>query len=70
MTIKEGYAMTQPDKDAQTAEQASKDQFFARVAQLSEEMILAHGKEFTMGTLVLAAQWIAADRISPAPGRH
>ncbi len=70
MTIKEGYAMTQPDKDAQTTEQASKDQFFARVAQLSEEMILAHGKDFTMGTLVLAAQWIAIDRISAAPGRH
>ncbi len=52
------------------SEDASKDQFFARVAELSEEMILAHGKDFAMGTLVLAARWIAADRIKAVPGRH
>ncbi|MDD2869984.1 hypothetical protein [Neomegalonema sp.] len=65
--------MKQPETaapPAETGEDASKDQFFARVAELSEEMILAHGKDFAMGTLVLAARWIAADRIKGAPGRH
>lgn len=54
----------------QSHEDASKDAFFARIAEVSEEMIAAHGKEFAMGTLVLAARWIASDKISEAPGRH
>jgi hypothetical protein len=37
----------------------SKDAFFDRVGRLAEEMIAAHGKDFTMGTLVLAARFIA-----------
>lgn len=53
-----------------TAEEASKDAFFTRVAELSEEMIRAHGKEFAMGTLVLAARWIAADKINPDRPPH
>lgn len=53
-----------------TPEDASKDAFFARIAEISEEMIAAHGKDFAMGTLVLAARWIAADKISAAPHRH
>jgi hypothetical protein len=40
-------------------EDTSKDAFFVRVGKLSEEMIAAHGKEFAMGTLVLAARFIA-----------
>jgi hypothetical protein len=40
-------------------EDTSKDAFFERVGQLAEEMIAAHGKEFAMGTLVLAARFIA-----------
>ena len=40
-------------------EDTSKDAFFVRVGQLAEEMIAAHGKEFAMGTLVLAARFIA-----------
>ncbi len=47
-----------------TDEERSKDEFFQRVAQLSEEMVARHGREFTMGTLVLAARWIAENRIS------
>jgi hypothetical protein len=39
-------------------EDKSKDRFFERVGELSEEMIAAHGKDFTMGTLVLAARFI------------
>lgn len=37
----------------------SKDKFFERVGRLAEEMIAAHGKDFAMGTLVLAARFIA-----------
>ena len=49
-----------------TAEYKSKDEFFNRLAKLSEEMIANHGKEFSMGALVLAARWIAEDRIGNA----
>jgi hypothetical protein len=42
-----------------TEEDQSKDRFFERVGELAEEMIAAHGKEFTMGTLILAARFIA-----------
>jgi uncharacterized membrane protein YheB (UPF0754 family) len=45
-----------------TAEDVSKDRFFERVAALAQEMIDAHGREFTMGTLVLAARGRQADR--------
>ena len=37
----------------------SKDRFFQQLAQLSNEMIEAHGKDFSMGALVLAARFIA-----------
>jgi hypothetical protein len=40
-------------------EDFSKDRFFERVGALAEEMIAAHGKDFAMGTLVLAARFIA-----------
>lgn len=46
-----------------TPEEASKDAFFARIAEISQEMIQAHGKDFAMGTLVLAARWIASDKM-------
>jgi hypothetical protein len=42
-----------------TDEDASKDRFFAEAGALADKMIAAHGKEFAMGTLVLAARWIA-----------
>jgi hypothetical protein len=42
-----------------TAEDTSKDGFFDRVGRLAEEMIAVHGKDFAMGTLVLAARFIA-----------
>lgn len=41
----------------------SKDEFFRRLAELSEEMVARHGKDFSMGALVLAARWIAEDRV-------
>ena len=37
----------------------SKDRFFTALAKLVDQMIAAHGKDFTMGTLVLAARFIA-----------
>ncbi len=40
-------------------EDTSKDSLFQRVGLLAEEMIAAHGKDFAMGTLVLAARFIA-----------
>ena len=43
---------------------------FQRVAEISEEMVAAHGKDFAMGTLVLAARWIASDKVSAAPAPH
>jgi len=50
--------------DALTDEDRSKDLFFERLAAVSEEMVAAHGKEFAMGALVLAARWIAEDKVT------
>jgi hypothetical protein len=46
-----------PDGGAE--DDRSKDAFFVRLAEVAEAMIAKHGKEFTMGTLVLAARFIA-----------
>ncbi|MGC9268957.1 hypothetical protein [Acidiphilium sp.] len=40
-------------------EDLSKDQFFRELGVIAERMIAAHGKDFAMGALVLAARWIA-----------
>lgn len=49
-------------------EDVSKDRFFARLGDLAEEMIVAHGKDFTMGSLVLAARFIAEGKpVGPRP---
>ncbi len=52
-----------------TDDQTSKDRFFERVGLLADEMIAAHGKDFAMGVLVLAARWIAEGKkfSHPAP---
>jgi hypothetical protein len=58
--------MTEPASEEDT----SKDRFFERLGRLAEEMIAAHGKDFTMGTLVLAARFIAEGKpLGPRPGR-
>lgn len=49
--------------EKQTDEEKSKDLFFQKVAALSQEMIDAHGKDFSMGTLVLAARFIAEGKM-------
>lgn len=46
-----------------TPEELSKDAFFTRLGEISQEMVAAHGKDFAMGALVLAARWIAEGRI-------
>jgi hypothetical protein len=48
-------------------ENASKDEFFARVGCLAEEMIAAHGKDFAMGVLILAARFIAEGKSLARP---
>jgi hypothetical protein len=40
-------------------ETASKDAFFQQLAEISSAMTAAHGKDFAMGALVLAARFIA-----------
>ena len=56
--------MTQTEQQSQlTEEEISKDKFFQRVAAIAEEMVKEHGKDFSMGTLVLAARWIAENKI-------
>jgi hypothetical protein len=45
--------------DEMTEEHRSKDAFFIRLAEVAEAMIARHGKDFAMGTLVLAARFIA-----------
>jgi hypothetical protein len=51
--------VTQSSSEPVAAEDSSKDMFFARVGAVAEEMIAAHGKDFAMGTLILAARFIA-----------
>ena len=46
-------------------EEKSKDAFFERIARLSQEMVAAHGREFSMGALVLGARWIAEGKADP-----
>jgi hypothetical protein len=43
-------------------EDRSKDEFFVKLARLSEAMIAAHGKDFAMGALILSARFIAEGR--------
>ena len=45
--------------DESTEESRSKDVFFAQLATISDAMIAAHGKDFAMGAMVLAARFIA-----------
>ena len=51
-------------------EEKSKDVFFRKLADLSEEMIKAHGKEFSMGALVLAARFIADGKSFENPSQR
>ena len=46
-----------------TADEVSKDAFFQRIALIGEEMIAAHGRDFSTGAFVLAARWISDGRL-------
>lgn len=50
-----------------TDEERSKDAFFTKIAELSQDMINAHGREFAMGALVLAARFIAENKAFTKP---
>ena len=53
------------------AEDRSKDEFFVKLADLAENMISAHGKEFAMGVLIIAARFIAEGKpLVGAPSQH
>jgi hypothetical protein len=52
--------------DRQETEQQSKDRYFEELEVIAKRMIEAHGKDFAMGALVLAARWIAEDRLKKA----
>ncbi len=54
-----------------TPDEQSKDRFFMQLAELATSMIEAHGRDFAMGALVLAARFIAENkplsRTAPPP---
>jgi hypothetical protein len=55
-----GDGRASPPKQMELSEEdQSKDGFFIQIAEIAEAMIARHGKEFAMGTLVLAAKFIA-----------
>ncbi|MBX3566999.1 MAG: hypothetical protein KF914_03015 [Rhizobiaceae bacterium] len=53
-----------------TPEEQSKDEFFSRLGDLSKEMVASHGKDFSMGALILAARWIAEGKLGASELRN
>ena len=50
---------------------SSKDRFFERLAEISNQMSEAHGRDFAIGALVLAARYIVENSTSAeAPGNR
>jgi hypothetical protein len=54
------------DIQQMSEEEESKDRFFERLGQIADEMAAAHGKDFAMGALVLAARWLAENKAGAA----
>lgn len=55
-------------------ETQSKDNYFQQIAEISNAMSAAHGRDFAIGTLVLAARYVAqhaapdgSDKAAEAP---
>lgn len=48
----------QDDTTDLTDEGRSKDEFYRQMSLLTDAMIAAHGRDFTVGTLILAARFI------------
>ncbi len=64
MKTSEKTAQAEPgyprDRQSELSEEdKSKDAFFGQIAGVAEAMMMRHGKEFAIGTLVLAAKFIA-----------
>lgn len=60
--------MAEANEIGLSEEEQSKDEFFRQIAELAEAMLARHGKDFSMGAFVLAARWIAENRITvPEP---
>ena len=57
-----GHGQAAPAQTELSDEDKSKDAFFVQVAEMAEAMIARHSKEFAIGTLVLAAKFIAEGR--------
>ncbi len=55
--------MAHPPEPELTPDEQSKDAFFQRIALIGEEMIAAHGRDFSTGAFVLAARWISEGRM-------
>lgn len=51
----------------QDAEAASKDRFFEQLGALGDAMTAAHGKDFAMGALILAARFLAEGKTLTRP---
>ncbi len=47
------------NQETKNQETKSKDYFFAQLGKIADEMVVAHGKDFAMGSMVLAARFIA-----------
>ncbi|WP_428423337.1 hypothetical protein [Methylibium sp.] len=47
-------------------ETQSKDNYFQQLAEISNAMSAAHGRDFAIGTLVLAARYVAEHATPPA----
>jgi hypothetical protein len=62
MTGRTAAAAEIPMEPTLTPEEQSKDRFFKQLAELSTTMIEAHGRDFAMGALVLAARFIAENK--------
>ena len=54
-----GQERASPRQLESSEEERSKDAFFVQVAEIAEAMIARHGKDFAIGTFVLAAKFIA-----------
>lgn len=50
---------TQETAPELSEEDRSKDDFFQEIGDVAERMTTAHGKDFAMGVLILAARFVA-----------
>jgi hypothetical protein len=56
--VKKGRQTMQNDTINATEELQSKDEFYRQLSLLTDAMSAKHGRDFTVGTLILAARFI------------